>query len=180
MRQLIAVLMLMAGGRALAEEAAKPGPETAAINTFTKSATWSGKLPPKKPGAPELTTRGKTTCSWFADGWWHLCDIEDTIGTGPQARTWKARWVSGWDAGAKEYRGFIFDNHGMSSAMRGKRDGNKLTYESMSDVMMRGQATRLRFTFDATDVKNVKFTAEHSVNGAFVIDEQETHVASGQ
>ena len=40
-----------------------------------------------------------------------------------------------------------------------------------------GTATRLKFTFDAgaTD-KGVQFTAEHLVNGKFVVDEQEIHV----
>ncbi len=88
--------------------------------------------------------------------------------------------ISGWDFGHKEYRGALFDSFGNSSMMRGRREGQKLTFESMDDVLMHGHATRLRFTFDASEARRVKFTAEHSVNGAFVIDEQEIHVPTGE
>ena len=61
--------------------------------------------------------------------------------------------------------------------MRGVRDGNLLTFESLTDVFMHGNPTRLRFTFDAgATPEGVQFTAEHSVNGTFVVDEREVHV----
>jgi hypothetical protein len=88
--------------------------------------------------------------------------------------------VSGWDFGHQEYRGALFDSFGNSSMMRGRREGQLLAFESMSDVIMHGQPTRLRFTFDSSASNGVKFTAEHSVNGKFVIDEQEIHVPTGE
>jgi hypothetical protein len=161
--------------------AIRPGPETLAIKTFTRSAAWEGKM---KAGAlglgeGELPTKGHLTAKWVVNDLWLVCEIEDQMGTGPNARTWKALWVSGWDFGLQEYRGTIFDSFGNSSMMRGKRDGHILQFESLSDVYMHGQATRLRFTFDASDAPGIKFTAEHTVNGTFVIDEQETHIPTG-
>jgi hypothetical protein len=155
---------------------AVPGPETELINRFTRSATWSGKLPAKTPGGPELTTKGHMTCRWFARDWWNLCDIVDNIGTGPDARQWTAYWVSGWDSGRKEYRGFIFDSDGTSSEMRGRLEGEKLIYESMTDVVMRGKPTRLRFTFDSSHPKGIDFTAERTVDGNWTLIEREVHV----
>ncbi len=156
----------------------RPGSETLEINTFIKNATWEGKLPAGALGlnAGEMSTRGHVTCKWTVNDLWHVCEIEDKMGTGANARVWKAIWVSGWDFGHQEYRGAIFDSFGNASMMRGTRDGERLTFVSMSDVIMNGQPTRFRFTFDASEPKGVKFTAEHSVNGKFVIDEQELHV----
>jgi hypothetical protein len=118
------------------------------------------------------------TCKWFANGWWQLCDIEDNIGTGNEARQWTAHWISGWDSGHKEYRGFIFDSDGTSSAMRGRLEGSKLIYESMDDCIMHGVATRLRFTFDSSHPEGIDFTAERLENGKWILIENEIHVAT--
>lgn len=163
-----------------ASESPVPGPETRAINIFTKSAAWTGRLPSVDPNAPEVATRGQVKCKWMVNDLWIVGEIEDFFGTGADTRTWKALWVSGWDFGAKEYRGCIFDSYGTSSMMRGKREGQTLSFESMDDVMMRGQPTRLRFTFDASVPNGVKFIAEYRVNGAFVVFEEELHVPIAQ
>jgi hypothetical protein len=161
-------------------EPLRPGPETQAIKRFTRSASWEGHLPANALGltAPAMPTRGSLRCKWCVNDLWLVCEIEDYMGTGPDARVWKAVWVAGWDFGQREYRGAIFDSFGNSSMMRGRLDGERLVFESIDDVIMHGQATRLRFTFDASDhsVNGIRFTAEHSVNGKFVIDEQEIHV----
>ncbi len=161
-------------------ESLKPGVETLAIKSFTKAASWEGKLPAGAlgMGAGELRARGHMTAKWTVNDLWLVCEIEDRMGEGPDAHVWKAVWVSGWDFGHKEYRGAIFDSFGNASMMRGRLDGKRLTFESIDDVIMHGQRTRLRFTFDARDphAKGVKFTAEHSIDGVFVIDEQEVHV----
>jgi hypothetical protein len=161
-------------------EALKPGPETLAIKKFTRSATWEGHLPAGALGldAPAMPTRGHMKCKWCVNDLWLVVEIEDVMGTGKDARVWKAVWVSGWDFGHKEYRGAIFDSFGNSSMMRGLLTGHTLVFESMDDVLMHGIPTRLRFTFDNSEEKGIKFTAEHSVDGKFVIDEQEIHVAS--
>lgn len=156
----------------------KPGPETQAIKRFTKNASWEGHLPAGALGmnAPAMATKGFLKCKWCVNDLWLVCEVEDVMGTGPDARVWKAVWVSGWDFGHREYRGAIFDSFGNSSMMRGKLDGDRLIFESMDDVIMHGVPTRLRFTFDASPPRGVKFTAEHTVNGVYVVDEQEVHM----
>src|SRR5438034_3751816 len=106
-------------------EALKPGPETLLIKRFTKSAAWEGKLRAGALGwaAPELPTKGQMKCKWTVNDLWIVCEIEDVMGVGKDARVWKAVWVSGWDYGHKEYRGAIFDSFGNSSMMRGRLDG---------------------------------------------------------
>lgn len=155
-----------------------PGPETLAIKRFTKSARWEGHLPAGALGlnAPAMPTRGHVTCKWSVNDLWLVAEIEDVMGTGPDARVWKAVWVSGWDFGHQEYRGAIFDSFGNASMMRGVLDGHRLTFESMDDVIMHGMRTRLRFTFDNSLEAGVRFTAEHLADGRFVVDEQEVHV----
>jgi hypothetical protein len=148
------------------------------IKKFTRNATWEGHLPAGALGmnSPAMATRGSVRCRWAVDDMWLVCEIEDHMG---DTRVWKAVWVSGWDQGHGEYRGAIFDSFGNASMMRGKLDGEKLIFESMDDVIMHGHATRLRFTFDAAvSDRGVEFTAEHSVNGVFVVDEREIHVPS--
>jgi hypothetical protein len=161
-------------------EPLKPGPETLAIKQFTRSATWEGLLPAGALGlnAPAMPTKGYVKCRWSVNDLWLLAEIEDVMGTGKEARVWKAIWISGWDFGHQEYRGAIFDSFGNGSMMRGVIAANRLIFESMDDVIMHGVATRLRFTFDANHDRGVKFTAEHLVNGQYVVDEQELHVPS--
>jgi hypothetical protein len=158
----------------------QPGPETLAIRNFTRSASWEGRLPAGALGldAPEMSTKGHMHCKWTVNGLWLVCEIEDVMTGGDHSRVWKAVWVAGWDFGFREYRGAIFDSFGNSSMMRGVLEDQKLRFESMSDIFMHGQPTRLRFTFDTSDptAKGVRFTAEHSVDGAYVVDEREIHV----
>ena len=159
-------------------ETLKPGPETLAIRRFTRSARWEGHLPAGALGlnAPAMPTRGFVRAQWRVNDLWLVCEIEDVMGVGPDARVWKAVWVSGWDHGLKEYRGALFDSFGNSSMMRGTLVDQKLVFESVDDVFMHGRPTRLRFTFDASHSQGVEFTAEHSVDGSFVVDEREVHV----
>ncbi len=155
--------------------------ETLLLKRFTRSAAWEGRLPAGALGlnAPAMATKGHMKCKWMVNDLWIVCEIEDVMGSGKDGRVWKAVWVSGWDYGHKEYRGAIFDSFGNSSMMRGKLDGRKLIFESMDDVIMHGQRTRLRFTFDSNETNGIKFTAEHTVDGVYVVDEQEIHVPTG-
>jgi hypothetical protein len=108
------------------------------------------------------------------------CDIEDTMGTGKQAVTWKATMLSGWDAMAKEYRGYMVDNMGGTMGMKGKLDGAKLVWESDKEVPMGNQMMKVRVTLDATDPKAIKFTSERGSKGTWTVDETATHKVSGK
>lgn len=159
----------------------KPGPETEALKTFTKNVTWTGKVPAGAYGNnPELPSKGKATCKWILNNLWAACDMEDTQGTGKQAVTWKGHWVYGWDFEAKEYRGTMTDSFGATVPMKGKLDGPKLTWESVSETTMMGQPTKIRITMDATDPKAVKFTGEHTQGKNYVVDEETVMKPSGK
>jgi hypothetical protein len=146
-------------------EAAKPGPETAALKPFTTNATWTGvmKAGAMGPGSPEMPTKGKVKCSWIMGGLWAMCDIEDGPAA-PKSFVWKGHWIIGWDAEAKEYRASIFDNMATTTSMKGKIDGTKLIMESPEQMMM-GQPMKVRLTWDATDPKAIKFIEERSTKG---------------
>lgn len=159
----------------------KAGTETEALKPFAKSATWTGKVPAGAwgPSSPEMTSKGKATCKWTLNNLWATCELEDTMGTGKQAMKWQAHWTFGWDFGAKEYRGVIADTWGMAGMMKGTLEGQKLTWESMHEVMMMGHPTKMRMTMDATDPKAMKFTGEHTVGGKWIVDEETTMKTTG-
>jgi hypothetical protein len=151
-------------------EPPKPGPETDALKPFVKNFTWTGKqlAGAMGPGSPEMPTKGKVTCKWIVNNLWAACDIEETIGTGKDAHSWKGHHIFGWDFMAKEYRGATVGSMGSIDDLKGKLDGAKLSWESSADRMMHGQPMRFRVSFDATDPKAVKFTSEHIVAGKAV------------
>jgi len=147
----------------------KAGPETKALERFYPEGkvTWTGavKAGGMGPGSPEMPAEGKGTLKWIMDGLWVVCDFEqDQYIAGQKAITWKAHWVAGWDFAAQEYRAVAFDSNGRSGLFRGKIKGNKLTWESMSDMTIMGQSIKLRFIQDPTDPKAVIWINERSVN----------------
>lgn len=83
---------------------------------------------------------------------------------GKKVITWKAHWVTGWDFAAQEYRAVAFDGNGRSGLFRGKIEGNKLTWISMSDMTIMGKSVRLRFIQDSTDPKAIIWINEQSIN----------------
>jgi hypothetical protein len=103
---------------------------------------------------------------------WAACDLEDTVGKGKEATTWKGHWVVGWDFGAREYRGQMVDSWGAASTFKGSFTGEKITFESLNEIDMMGKMGRVRISFDATDPKVIKFTSEHQFRGEpWVVDE---------
>jgi hypothetical protein len=166
-----------AGGPAAGEmpQPAKPGPETEALKPFMKNMTWTGKVPAGAWGNnPEMPTKGKSTCKWVVNNLFALCEMEDTTGTGKQAMTWKGITVQGWDVNAKGYRATMADSFGTTTEMKGTLENNKLVWESMAEMMMMGQKSKVRVTFDNSDPKAMKMTGEHTVKGKWVVDEENT------
>jgi hypothetical protein len=149
-----------------AMEVPKPGPETKALEPFAKSNTSTGTA--MMPDGKETPTRGKSTCRWIDGGMWVQCDIEETAGTGKTAQKWLGHWVFGYDQMAKGYRGVMFDNMASMMRVKGTLEGSKLTFESMDEL--KGppgmpMPTKMRFSQDATDPKNIKFVEEWYLNG---------------
>jgi hypothetical protein len=162
----------------------KAGPETDALKPFApKSATMTGKSPAGAygPNSPEMATKGKVSCKWIMNNLFAMCDIEDTMGTGKTAMKWMGHQMMGWDFGAKEYRSTMVDSFGGVVMMKGKLEGSKLSWESMTDAYMMGQPTKFRISFDATDPKAIKMTGEHTgPDKKWVVDEESVIKAGGK
>ena len=174
MKRLIAcsaMILTLALGAALAAAdemmmMPKAGPESMALaKFFGKNATWTGHCPAGAmgPDSKEVTTHGKVTTHSMYGGLWYACDVEDMMGTGKQAMTWKGHMIVGWDMGAKAYRGFAVDNMGVGTPWEGQMEGNKFSLWTPNDVMMMGQMMKDRLTWVINDDGTVAFTDEHKV-----------------
>jgi hypothetical protein len=175
-------LLLVVGGsapRAAAQQSAgmgqtmmmpKQGPEMAAITKlFGHGATWEGQVPEGAlgPKSPATKSHGRATCGSIVDGFWYVCHIEDTMGDGKAAKTWKGQMIVGYDVATKSYRGVTADNTGAMTIYDGHMDGSTLTLETPSPVMMMGVMMKDRLTFvGGSDGMMTRFTDEHQVGGS--------------
>jgi hypothetical protein len=159
-----------------------PGPETKALAPFTKNVTWIGRSPANAwgPNSPEMPIKGTGTCKWELENLRAVCELEHTTGKGKRAIRWKRHWTYGWDFGAKAYRGAMVDSSGVATTMHGKIEGEKITWESASAVMMAGQPSKVRMSMDATDPNAIKFIGEHTMNGRWVVDEESVLKPTGK
>jgi hypothetical protein len=136
----------------------KPGPETEALARFHPNGTWTGRVKAggMGPGSPEMEAKGRADCEWIIDGLWRSCRFEqDQFVEGEKVVTWKACWIAGWDARAREYRGVAVDSNGISMMFRGRLEGERLIMESMGETPV-----NLRFIWDATDPRAVTWSNE--------------------
>jgi hypothetical protein len=155
----------------------RPGEETSRLARLFRSGTWKGRMVPGAlgPGSPELPTRGTLNGQAVGDGWWFLCDIESTAGTGDKALTWKGHLVVGWDPSSNAYKGLLVDNVGMMVPLNGELTTAKFVLTSARPLPLLGTMTSARFTWDFSDPNEVKFTNEHQVNGGpWTLWEEET------
>ncbi len=139
-----------------------PGPEVRKLERFHANGTWTGKVEANGmgPGSPEMEAKGRATCEWIQDGLWLSCDFEqDQFAQGDKVLTWKAKWIVGWDSRVQEYRAVGVDTNGNSFIFGGKIEGDSLVMESLGD-----SPVKLRFIWDATDPKAVKWKNEMSLN----------------
>jgi hypothetical protein len=61
-----------------------------------------------------------------------------------------------------EYRATIADNYGNTDVMRGRIDGDRLTFESIGE----DKVVRIRLTWDLVDEHRIVWRNEMSVGGA--------------
>ncbi len=147
-------------------EMPKPGPEQDALKPFVKNGTLTGSH--IGPDGKEMASKGKQTCKWLPGNMWAACDIDETTGTGKTAMHWMGHLVFGYDTVAKAYRGYMADNMGMSSRMKGALDGTKMVWESMDEVKVPGMPSKERVTEDVSDPKVDKITFEGWMNGKWM------------
>lgn len=143
---------------------AVPRRQMDALSRFYGDVTWTGTIEAGAtgPGTPAMTVAGRGVQHHIQDGLWVVADYEQDqfLSDGTFVLTWKVHWVTGWDAQAGEYRAVLTDNNAQAAIMRGRIDGDVLTYETFGDGPM-----RLRLRWDGTAAPDVKFTSEMSRGG---------------
>jgi hypothetical protein len=50
---------------------------------------------------------------------------------------WQLHWVAGWGPAASEHWATFADNYGRTGVMRGSIDGDRLTFETLDDELVR-------------------------------------------
>jgi hypothetical protein len=145
----------------------RPGEPTEMLAKLFRSGEWAGRMLPGAfgPGSPQMPTLGTLSCQRIADGWWFLCDIESTAGSGDIALTWKGHLVVGWDPSSKSYKALLVDNIGMMVPLNGELSARKFILTSVAPLPLMGRMTSARFTWDFSDLQSVKFTNEHRQEG---------------
>ena len=118
------------------------------------------------PDSKEMTTHGRVMTHPLYGGLWYVCEVEDVMGTGKAAMTWKGHMIVGYDLGAKGYRAVAVDNMGLSTPWEGSLEGNKFMLWTPSDVMMMGQMMKDRLTWVMQDDGTFSFTDEHKIGEA--------------
>jgi hypothetical protein len=137
----------------------------AALRRFFRDVTWNGTIAAggMGPDTPEMTARGRGTHRLIQDGLWIVGDYEQDqhLLDGTLVLTWRLHWVVGWDPDAREYRATHADNYGHAGVMRGRLDGDVLTFETL-----KGAPVRLRMVWDLTNPDAMTWRNECSIGGA--------------
>lgn len=141
------------------------GPEMAALAPFYRDWTWTGRIEADGmgPGSPEMSGDGRAVCRLIQGDLWYACDFEQEqrLADGTFVLRWQLHWVTGWDAGASEYRASSADNNGPNLALyRGRLEGNRLVYESLQDGL-----PRIRLTWILTDPEHCTWRNEFTLDG---------------
>ena len=144
---------------------AMPGAEMEALAPFYRNWTWTGKIEAggMGPRSPEMRGDGRAICRLIQDGLWYDCDFEQdqALADGTFVLRWQLHWVAGWDRMAGEYRASSADNNGPTLAMyRGRIEGERLVYESVSDAL-----PRIRLTWILTGRDQATWRNEFTLDG---------------
>lgn len=129
-----------------------PGPEMAALfKILGHGAAWKGELPAGAlgPNYPAMTSHGKASCAPIVDGFWCLCELQDTMGSGKNAVTFRGHMTVGYDLGTKSYRATLVDNSGVLTSYNGQMGDGTFTLETPEPVSIMGTMMKDRLTFTA-------------------------------
>ncbi|MEV0283581.1 DUF1579 family protein [Kribbella sp. NPDC050820] len=142
----------------------QPGPELTALARFHRDVTWTGTIRPGVfgPDSPELTATGQGVHHLIQDGLWIVGDYwqDQFLADGTFVARWQLHWVAGWDPQAQEYRATVVDNNGHAEVLRGRIDGDLLTFESLGRPPV-----RLRMFWHLTSDTEMIWRNEVSVDG---------------
>jgi hypothetical protein len=183
MKSLVGKMLLLASclvTAAVAQEASQPGtkpqsmamptagPESKALTKFFgQNLTWTGTFAAGAmgPDSKEMSTKGKAVSHPILGGLWYVCDVEDAVGSGKEAMTWKGHQVVGYDFSAKAYRAVMTDNMGMLTTWNGTLDGDTFVLETPEPMMMGEQMVKSRLTFAHNADGTISFKSEHQMAG---------------
>lgn len=152
------------------------GQEMAALARFHRDVRWTGAIAAggMGPGTPAMTATGRGTHTTIQDGRWIVGEYEQEqrLVDGAFVLRWQLHWVAGWDPASGEYRATVADCYGHAEVMRGRIDGDLLTFESMGDPPV-----RIRLTWDLRDGDRPTWRNDCSVAGGpwTPIEEYELH-----
>jgi hypothetical protein len=112
-----------------------------ALRRFFPDVTWKGTVVEGGigPGTPEMPAEGRGVHRTIQDGLWIVGDYEQDqfLTDGTFVLTWRLHWVVGWDQDAGDYRATHADNYGHAGVMRGRLEGDVLTFETMAEGPVR-------------------------------------------
>ena len=153
-----------------------PGVEMQELARFFRDVSWTGTIAEDGmgPGTPEMTASGSGTHRLIQDGRWIVGTYEQDqfLRDGTFVLKWQLHWVVGWDPANGEYRATHCDNYGHADVMRGRIEGDRLTFETIGDLPV-----RLRLVWDVSDPEDVRWRNEMAVVGAPYTLVEEYHCA---
>ncbi|KUL24593.1 DUF1579 family protein [Streptomyces regalis] len=137
------------------------GPEMEVLAHFCRDMTSTGSVEAggMGPGTTAMTARGRGMHQRIQGGRWIVGTYEQDqfLLDGTFVLTWQLHWVVGWDPASGGYRATLADNYGHADVMRGRIDGDRLTFETIGDPPV-----RLRLVWDVTDPKQMVWRNEAS------------------
>jgi len=140
------------------------GPEMEALARFHVDCSWKGTVfaGGMGPGCPAMIAFGKATHMPIQGGRWIVGTYEQVqhLLDGTFVLRWELHWVAGWDPVHEEYRATVADCYGHAEVMRGRIEGDRLTFESLGD-----SPVRIRIVWDFSDPEHLRWTNEVSAGG---------------
>ena len=140
------------------------GAEMAALARFHFNSVWTGSVQEggMGPGTPRMLANGGGTHQTIQGGRWIVGDYwqDQVLPDGTFVLKWQLHWVAGWDPAAGEYRATVADCYGHAEVMRGRIEGERLTFESMGDGPV-----RLRLVWELQSPHEMEWRNEMSVAG---------------
>ncbi|WP_112237254.1 DUF1579 family protein [Kribbella monticola] len=142
-----------------------PGPEMQALARFHRDVSWDGVIQADGmgPGTPRMTATGTGLHHVIQDGRWIVGDYEQDqyLLDGTFVLRWQLHWVAGWDPTAQEYRATIADCYGHTDVLRGRIDGDLLTFQTMDEHA----PVRIRLYWHLEAADRIIWRNELSLNG---------------
>ena len=136
----------------------------AALARFHVDCEWTGTIEEggMGPGSPRMLATGGGRHELIQDGRWIVGDYwqDQHLPDGTFVLRWQLHWVAGWDPAASEYRATIADCYGHAEVLRGQIEGERLTFESLGDPLV-----RLRLVWELTGASDITWRNEMSVAG---------------